>query len=206
MKTLLLAFLLVATSCTPKAETVTPPTASEPTLLRPSPLLPDASMRDFVAQMFVRCNAKHSEAKTILLRNQIARIVSQRIEGREAQQAFVFMLCIESKFTQSAKSPVGATGIAQLMPQYAQGFANTCGLGNIDASDIQDVETNLHLGACFFNSLVKQSGNIMLAAASYNAGASSSSVKNLKALGSPVHETAAYVAKVALLQAERGGQ
>lgn len=197
---LLLAFLLVATSCTPTTETVAPPSA---TAMRPTPLLPDASTREFVGQMFGRCNAKLSPVKAELLRNQIARIVTERIETKAAQEQFVFMLCIESGFNNNAASPVGAKGIAQLMPQYAQGFATQCGLGELGKDDINDVETNITLGACFFNSLVKQIKNVPLASAAYNAGLASGSVKNLKAGGSAVNETANYVAKLAVMQAER---
>ncbi len=168
----------------------------------PTPLVPNAEMKDFVTGIMTRCRADLSPARAEILRDQITRIAVKRIEGKEAQQAFVFILCIESKYNQAAKSPVGAVGMAQLMPKFAGDFAKKCGLGELRPDDINDSEINLHLGACFFNSLVKDTGNIFLAAAAYNAGAASSSVKNLKVLGNPVHETAAYVAKVAFLKAE----
>lgn len=152
--------------------------------------------------MMTRCKVDLSPGKRTVLRDQILRVAHQRIEGIGAQQAFVYILCIESKFKQTAKSSVGAIGVAQIMPKFAQDFANICGLGEIKPDDIQDTEMNLILGACLYNKLVKDSGNIMLAAASYNAGQASSSVKDLQALSNPVHETASYVAKVAYLKEE----
>lgn len=173
-----------------------------PTQETPTPLVVDAEMKDFVSGIMTRCRADLSPARAEILRDQITRIAVKRIEGKEAQQAFIFILCIESKYNQAAKSPVGAVGMAQLMPKYAPDFAKHCGLGELRPDDINDSEINLHLGACFFNSLVKETGNVYLAAAAYNSGLASSSVKNLKALGAPVPETAAYVAKVAYLKAD----
>jgi hypothetical protein len=167
----------------------------------PAPPVP-AVTGEFITDMMTRCGAGLSAAKTAILRDQILRVIHTRVEGVEAQQAFVYILCIESKYQQKARSPVGAVGIAQIMPKFANDFAKMCALGDIQPDDIQDTEVNLHLGACLFNKLVKDSGNIFLAAAMYNAGAASSSVKNLKALVNPVHETAGYIAKVAYLKAE----
>ena len=198
----LLAFALALTACAQKPTTTS--TASNTSFV--SPLLPDGELRGFVQDMFTHCNAKLSPVKSELLRNQIARIVSERIEGLPAQQQFVFMLCRESTFDNARTSPVGAKGIAQLMPQYAPGFAKLCGFSGLEKDEINDVETNITLGACFFNSLVKQIKNVPLASAAYNAGAASSSVKNLKAGGSAVHETANYVASLAVMRAEMGKQ
>lgn len=169
---------------------------------KPLPPYDDTADREFVAEMMFRCRADLSPGKTEILRNQIARIARKRIEGRDAQQAFVYILCIESRYNQAAKSSVGAVGIAQVMPKYTADFAKDCGLGEIKPEDALDTEMNLTLGACFFNKLVKETGNVYLASAAYNAGASSNSVKNLKALSAGAPETMAYVAKIAILKEE----
>jgi hypothetical protein len=167
----------------------------------PTPAAP-AVTGEFITDMMTRCGAGLSAAKTAILRDQILRVLHARVEGLEAQQAFVYILCIESKYQQKAKSSVGAVGIAQIMPKFANDFAKMCALGDIQPDDIQDTEVNLILGACLFNKLVKDTGNIMLAAASYNAGQASATVKNLKVLQAGAAETMAYVSKVAYLAEE----
>lgn len=186
------AFVEEGRKQTTNTELVAPEASADDTL----------TTREFTVKLMKRCNAKLSEARTEVLLDQLVRVVHQRFDNTDDRQAFLMLLCIESAFNQEAKSPVGALGIAQLMPQYAQGFAKLCGYGTLDAKDIQDTEVNLHLGACLFKDLLKVTGNTYLAAASYNAGGASASVKNLKDLKAAVPETANYVAKLAILKGE----
>ena len=159
----------------------------------------------YVDRVMSACNVTVlSPARRSILANQITRIAESSIKGRQEQEAFVLLLCIESKFDQRAKSPVGASGLAQVMPQFADGFGKQCGYEGLKGDDLQDSEVNLLIGACVFTHLVKQFDSIPIALAAYNAGAASSSVKNLKALTPGSAETTAYLAKHYVLR-ERVG-
>lgn len=158
--------------------------------------------KEFAQKLVKRCNAKLSVAREGILIGQIVRVTHERFKTEEDRQAFMMILCIESAYNQEAKSVVGAVGIAQIMPQYIEEFAKLCGYTGIDIKDLYDTEVNLTLGACLFNHLLQETGNTYLAAASYNAGMSSSSVKNLKGLKAAVPETANYVAKIAVLKGD----
>lgn len=167
------------------------------------PVDPTLVTREFTEKVLTRCQAKLSATKRAILTEQLVRVTHQRFEKEENRQAYLALLCIESGYNQGAKSPVGATGIAQLMPKYAADFAKLCGYSGIEDGDILDTEVNLNLGACFFKSLIDQTGNVYIAMAGYNGGASGTTVKNLKALkGGGPQETADYVNKIAVLKEE----
>lgn len=175
---------------------------SEPAVEEPSPVEPKSSedsLLPFTRQAIELCGAKMSQAKLAVKAREYARIVSDRIPNQKHAEIYIAMLCTESKFSDSAKSVVGATGVAQVMPRYAQDFANLCGLGTLEESDVNDPTVNLTLGACYFNHLTLTLKPSTLAIAAYNAGANSSSVKKMKALSSPVEETSGYVTKVVYL-------
>lgn len=154
----------------------------------------------FVLKVMDTCKAQLSDARKKLLAGQIARI-SQRFSDRQHQEAFVLLVCIESKFSNSVRSKVGAMGLTQVMPKYAQAFAQECGLGKIDLKDMDDAEVNLTVGACYFNSLLtKFDGSVTLALAGYNSGPDSSTTKNLKALKEGHNETMGYISKFSYLR------
>ncbi len=77
----------------------------------------------------------------------------------------------ESGFHISAKSPVGATGFMQLMPQTAKDVARRMNL-KYNARELRtNPAYNILLGSYYINSLIKQfNGSQILAIASYNAG------------------------------------
>ena len=130
----------------------------------------------------------------------IAQVAEQRLSTDEERKYWIAVLGRESRFFQGAKSPVGAIGIGQIMPQFGEDFARACGFEDYTTEDVNDVLINLHISACFFKSLNKQHGGfVQLALASYNAGASSPSLKNYKNLGSMAHETANYVSSIWLI-------
>lgn len=150
----------------------------------------------FIGRVMDLCNFKSSEAKRAILKQQIARVLADKFPQREHGEAFVSLLCIESRFDQGAKSSAGALGIGQLMPTSAPYFARDCGYGELGPNDTQDTEVNLRLGACFFSQLLTRfNGNTALALAGYNSGAASSTVQKLSRLGTGAEETSGYLAK-----------
>jgi len=73
---------------------------------------------------------------------------------------------VESRFTRTAVSPVGALGYTQLMPETAR-FLRP----GISRSQILDRDTNLRLGFRFLRGLIqKYDGNLHLALLAYNRG------------------------------------
>ncbi len=86
---------------------------------------------------------------------------------------FVFAIAKqESAFSSDAKSPVGATGLMQLMPTTAKETAKKAGLV-YRPQDLLQADKNINLGSRYLNQLLGSfSGNRILAAAAYNAGPS----------------------------------
>jgi len=78
----------------------------------------------------------------------------------------------ESSFDEFARSPVGARGYMQLMPQTAKETARKIGLKNYKRrAQLTDGDINVQLGTAYFDSLLKRyKGNRVLATAAYNAG------------------------------------
>lgn len=77
----------------------------------------------------------------------------------------------ESRFVKNARSPVGASGLMQLMPGTARFVANKIGMSGFAPSQVNDVETNLLLGTSYLNmALTDLDGSQPLATAAYNAG------------------------------------
>ena len=78
----------------------------------------------------------------------------------------------ESSFMADARSPVGATGLMQLMPATALQTAKRSGIA-FKPQDLLQPEKNIALGSRYLNQLLGQfNGNRILAAAAYNAGPS----------------------------------
>lgn len=75
----------------------------------------------------------------------------------------------ESRFTPAVRSPVGATGLMQLMPATAAELAG----GPVPEQLLEDPAGNASLGARYLAQMLRQfGGNPLLAVASYNAGPS----------------------------------
>jgi soluble lytic murein transglycosylase len=74
----------------------------------------------------------------------------------------------ESRFEKAIKSPVGATGLMQIMPSTAEWIAPQIGLKNYSLTDPTD---NVNMGTWYFDHTHKTyQNNSALAVASYNAG------------------------------------
>lgn len=159
------------------------------------PVAPRPPEADIINSLDV-CGHKLSEARKRIVAAQIYRISGIYLPRREHRDAFVGLLCIESKFEANAKSHMGATGMAQIMPKYAPYFAEQCSLGVLDTTDLTDTELNLTLGACHFSHLLRAfDGNIALALSGYNSGQDSETTKRLDRLATGHVETMGYISK-----------
>lgn len=77
----------------------------------------------------------------------------------------------ESQFHAEARSPVGAMGLAQVMPATAREVAGRYGLGEVSEQSLFSPAKNLQIGALYLRELLRQFDNEpILAVASYNAG------------------------------------
>ena len=77
----------------------------------------------------------------------------------------------ESAFNPSARSPVGAIGLMQLMPATGRATARSAGLRFDSAKSLLDPATNIALGTVYLQQmLARYDGNFAMAAAAYNAG------------------------------------
>lgn len=77
----------------------------------------------------------------------------------------------ESAFRADAVSPVGALGLMQVMPQTGKQVARQLKLRSPSRNALLDVDTNLKLGGAYLRAMLDQyDGNLVLAAAAYNAG------------------------------------
>jgi soluble lytic murein transglycosylase-like protein len=86
-------------------------------------------------------------------------------EGIDADLAFR-LVRVESGFARRAVSPVGAVGLAQVMPRTANDLDPTVGY-----SDLFDPETNLHLGFRYLREMLERyGGDVRLALLAYNRG------------------------------------
>jgi soluble lytic murein transglycosylase-like protein len=105
------------------------------------------------------------------------------IDPREFIIFFDVMIQTESGFNERAHSPVGAIGLAQLMP----GTARMLGV------DPKDTAQNLDGGARYLIAQIAEFGTLSLAIAAYNAGPGA--VRTYKGVP-PFRETERHVSKV----------
>ena len=73
----------------------------------------------------------------------------------------------ESTFIPTAKSPVGAHGLMQIMPQTAKHITGR----RVPVQNLYNPNTNIDMGTDYLNYLMRQNNNnLVFATASYNAG------------------------------------
>ena len=121
----------------------------------------------------------------------------------------VWLAEAESTFNPSARSPVGARGLYQLMPETARGL----GLSTFLPDDRTDPEKSARAAARLLRANYEKFGSWPLALAAYNAGAGrvtrlleKTSTKTYAGIAAALPaETRLYVPKVCALVAVRGG-
>ena len=90
----------------------------------------------------------------------------------------------ESQFDRAARSPVGASGLMQLMPATAREQSGKLGLSYDAGRLTSDTSYNIQLGSSYFQRIFNQYGSYPLAIAAYNAGPGNVN-KWLRANGDP---------------------
>lgn len=77
----------------------------------------------------------------------------------------------ESRFHAGALSPAGARGVMQVMPATGQWIAQSIRLRGFDRGQLFESDTAINLGTWYVGHLMKRfKGDILMAAAAYNAG------------------------------------
>lgn len=77
----------------------------------------------------------------------------------------------ESKYQTEARSPAGARGLMQIMPETAEWIAAQQGIEDFTPEALHDPEVNIDLGCWYLADLNREfDGRIPLMVASYNAG------------------------------------
>ncbi len=78
---------------------------------------------------------------------------------------------VESKFNTQAKSPKGALGLMQMMPETAIWVAEQMDDGTFTINQLENPEVSIRMGTWYLSSLKKEfKGNEVLVLAAYNAG------------------------------------
>ena len=93
-------------------------------------------------------------------------------KAREIHPSWVFAITRqESGFMADARSPVGATGLMQLMPATAKETARRFDIPLSSPRQVLNPNVNIQLGAAYLSQIYGQfNGNRVLASAAYNAG------------------------------------
>jgi soluble lytic murein transglycosylase len=98
--------------------------------------------------------------------------LKEHIVENGLEEAWVFgLMRQESRFATSARSPVGAAGLMQIMPSTARWVAKQLGLKSYRDHLIAQLDTNLKLGTFYMKNVLNSAGaSPVMASAAYNAG------------------------------------
>jgi soluble lytic murein transglycosylase len=99
----------------------------------------------------------------------------------------------ESKFDPDARSPAGAMGLMQLLPDTARGIALHTGGSRFRVRDLYDPEINVRYGSFYLRRLLRKYADERLALAAYNAGQANVDGWVAAGKGIAFEETRAYV-------------
>ncbi|MBK8569768.1 MAG: transglycosylase SLT domain-containing protein [Nitrosomonadales bacterium] len=94
------------------------------------------------------------------------------IRKNELEEAWVYgLIRQESRFVYQAKSPVGATGLMQIMPATARWIAQKIGMKSYRQALVNQLDTHFKLGTYYMKTVLSSLDNSpVLASAAYNAG------------------------------------
>jgi len=99
-------------------------------------------------------------------------VLKPTAQGLSLDKAWVYgLIRQESRFIRDARSGVGASGLMQVMPATGKWVAAKIGLDNFVHTMLNDLHTNITLGANYMNMVLDNfDGSQVLATAAYNAG------------------------------------
>lgn len=138
---------------------------------------------------------EHKLSHRLLTMHAAASVAEVVFTNKKDRRAWFALLRIESNFDHSGRSHVGATGLGQLLPQYADDFGRNCGVSGMAPRDVLDVATNALLSACYFRMLSNQESLTAFALVGYNAGPHSKALDQARNLVGMNEESANYVAR-----------
>ncbi|MFT4562005.1 MAG: soluble lytic murein transglycosylase [Gammaproteobacteria bacterium] len=100
------------------------------------------------------------------------KLIDKYAEKRQLAAADIFSIIrTESAFMTDARSPVGALGLMQLMPNTGRETARRIGTTLGSARELLKPEKNIMVGSAYLKRMLKRfNGSFILAAAAYNAG------------------------------------
>ena len=99
-------------------------------------------------------------------------LISKNAGKRQLDPAWMYALVrSESAFIEDVKSPAGAMGLMQVMPQTGRDTAKSMGLKHFKTAHLLEAEKNVPIGSTYLRQMLdKFGGNMTLATAAYNAG------------------------------------
>lgn len=126
------------------------------------------------ADQSIRALSKGSYNKDQTIRYPIAfaKELTERTDYLGISPQWVYgLMRAESLFETTARSPVGARGLMQLMPTTGRRVAEQLGQPIDTDEDLYNPVTNMTLGTQYLHDMLKRfNGNMVLATAAYNAG------------------------------------
>ena len=99
-------------------------------------------------------------------------ILDEYSQKRQIDTSWLYGLVrAESAFQEDAKSPAGALGLMQVMPETGRLTAKSIGLQKYSTEKLLAAETNIPIGSAYLKQMLETfNGNQALATAAYNAG------------------------------------
>jgi soluble lytic murein transglycosylase len=99
-------------------------------------------------------------------------LILENARKRQLDPGWMYALVrSESAFIEDVKSPAGALGLMQVMPQTGRETARSMGLKNFKTAYLLEAEKNVPIGSTYLRQMLdKFGGNMILATAAYNAG------------------------------------
>lgn len=101
-----------------------------------------------------------------------ASLILEYAKKRQLDPAWMYALVrSESAFIEDVKSPAGALGLMQVMPQTGKEVARSMGIKNFKVTHLLEAEKNIPIGSNYLKQMLDRfNGNMVLATAAYNAG------------------------------------